>query len=356
MEDGFSKLSPHRPLRQGAPEYAQRPEGSGGELANELRAGWKRIAIVGPMGVGKSTELAAAQQLLSHDRFAFRLGLDLTFDMRRLQTGEVFVHILRRFLAARPSPALEMALGAAEQAAVSEARDFRRDLARKAIRAAGDVALLIDGLEKAEDNAARALAEELFALSDDADVALVVPMSFAYGPGAAILGEDVRLFQVRPVAVWGEPAEDAERGRLFLRELALRHLHLPPLESDAPDPQLLALIDRASTLSGGVPRVLLQLLRDAHRHAIVSKRSWLDPENLERAAYDHGEQLRRSLLPKDALELSMAEGQDGSEVPLDRKLRFLLQGHLLEYRHGAQVVVHVAPTLARALEIRQETS
>lgn len=351
MDDGFSKLSPHRPLRQGAPEYARRPEGSGSDLAAELRAGWKRIAIVGPMGVGKSTELAAAQQLLSQDRFAFRLGLDLTFDMRRLQTGEVFVHILRNFLAARPSPTVELALAAAEQAAVSDARDFRRDLARKAIRAAGEVALLVDGLEKAEDSAARALAEELFALGDDADVALVVPMSFAYGPGAAILGEDVRLFPVRPVLVGGGPAEDVEPGKLFLRELALRHLHRPPLESPEPDQPLLSLIDQASALSGGVPRVLLQLLRDTHRHASVSKRSWLDPENLQRAARDHGEQLRRSLLPGDAVELAGAEGQDGSEVRLDRKLRFLLQGHLLEYRRGAQIVMHVAPTLARSLEI-----
>ena len=83
----------------------------------------------------------------------------------------------------------------------------------------------------------------------------------------------------------------------------------------------------------------------------MSKRSWLDPENLERAARDHGEQLRRSLLPGDAVALAGAEGQDGSEVPLDRKLRFLLQGQMLEYRRGSRIVMHVAPTLARSLEI-----
>ena len=35
--------------------------GSGAEIATAVRAGWRRIAVVGPMGVGKSTELAAAK-------------------------------------------------------------------------------------------------------------------------------------------------------------------------------------------------------------------------------------------------------------------------------------------------------
>ncbi len=354
MDDGFSKLAPHRPLRQGAAEYAQRPESSGSDLADAVRAGWKRIAIVGPMGVGKSTELAAAQQALSQDRFAFRLGLDLSFDMRRIEAGEVFLHILTRFLAARPNPTIEMAVQMAQDPARGANRDLRRDLARRALRAAGDAVLLVDGLEKADDAAARAVAEELFALSDDADVVLVVPMSFAYGPGAAILGEDVRLFPIRPVLVWGPPIEDTVRGKLFLREVALRHLHRPSLAPLGSDQALLELVDSASVASGGVPRVLLQLLRDAHRHAMVMRRSPLDLENLEKAEHDHGEQLRRSLLPGDMDALAKAEGQDGSEVPLDRKLRFLLQGHLMEYRRGDRFVMHMAPTLARALRVSQE--
>jgi AAA ATPase domain len=354
VEDGFSNLAPHRPLRQGAVEYAQRPEGGGSDLADAVRAGWRRIAVVGPMGVGKSTELAAAQEALSQDRFAFRIGLDLSFDMRRIEAGEVFLHILTHFLAARPNPTIEMALQMAQDPARGANRDLRRDLARRALRAAGNAVLIVDGLEKAEDAAARAVAEELFALSDDADVVLVVPMSFAYGPGAAILGEDVRLFPVRPVLVWGPPIEDCVRGKLFLREVALRHLHRPSLAPTAPDQALLELIENASVASGGVPRVLLQLLRDAHRHAVVARRSWLDPDNLEKAKQDHGEQLRRSLLQGDKEVLVKAEGQDGSDVPLDRKLRFLLQGHLMEYRRGDRFVMHMAPTLARALRASQE--
>ncbi|HSN97037.1 MAG TPA: hypothetical protein VLS89_02030 [Candidatus Nanopelagicales bacterium] len=299
--------------------------------------------------MGKSTELAAAQQALYKDRFAFRIGIDLTFDMRRIQAGEVFTHILQKFVAARPDADVETKLHLAEDLVGGDRRDFRRDLARKALRAVGNATLLVDGLEKADENAARAVAEELFALGDDADIVLVVPAALAYGPGAAILGEDVRLFPVRPVLVWGSPREDAIHGRLFLREVALRHL-----DQERPDDNLLDIVDRECVPSGGIPRVLLQLLRDAHRHAIVAGRSTPNMDDLMQAEHDHGEHLRRSLLPGDVEALIKAEGQDGSEVPLDRKLRFLLQGHLLEYRRGDHVVMHMAPTLARALRFPQD--
>lgn len=349
MDDAWSKLAPHRPLGEGARAYAQRPDGSGAELAAAVRAGWRRIAVVGPMGVGKSTEIAAAQQSLLTDRVAVRIGIDLTFDMRRIQAGEVFAHVLRRFLERSPNVDVQFKLDLAEDLVRSDRRDFRRDLARQALRRAGNAALLVDGLEKADEAAARAVAEELFALGDDADIVLVVPTSLAYGPGAAILGEDVRLFPVRPVLVWGSPNEDAVRGRLFLREVALRHL-----DRESPDADLLASVDRACVASGGVPRALLQLLRDAHRHAVVAGRSTPNLHDLAQAERDHGEQLRRSLLPGDIDALIKAEGQDGSEVPIDRKLRFMLQGHLLEYRRGDRIVMHVAPTLAQALRFPQD--
>jgi hypothetical protein len=320
------------------------------------------------MGVGKSTEIAAAQQALFEDRFAFRIGIDLTFDMRRIEAGEIFTHILTKFLAARPNPNVSVMLDVAGDLLGGENRDFRRDLARKALRAAGNVALLVDGLEKADEAGARAVVEELFGLSDDADIVLVVPTSLAYGPGAAILAEDVRLFPVRPVLVWGSPPEDVIRGKLFLREVALRHLSRERLEPTgvvcggassgstprSPDATLLEIVDQASVACGGIPRVLLQLLRDAHRHAVVAKRSMPILQDLERAKRDHGEQLRRSLMPGDVEALVKAEGQDGGEVPLERKLRFLLHGHLLEYKRGDRIVMHVAPTLARALRLPQD--
>lgn len=310
--------------------------------------------MVGPMGVGKTTELAAAQQSLSADRFAFRIGIDLTFDMRRIDAGDVFAYILAKFVAAKPNPDVSFKLQAAEDLVSAERRDFRRDLARKALRAAGNVALLVDGLEKADETAARAVTQELFELSDDADIVLVVPASLAYGPGAAILAEDVRLFPVRPLLVWGSPVEDVVKGRLFLREVALRHLGMERLAPSGPDAALLEIVDQASVASGGIPRVLLQLLRDAHRHAVVARRSTPTLDDLDQAGNDHGEQLRRSLLPGDVDALVNAEGQDGSEVPIDRKLRFLLQGHLLEYKRGDAIVMHMAPTLARALRQPQD--
>jgi hypothetical protein len=283
------------------------------------------------------------------DRFAFRIGIDRTFDMRRIEAGEVFTHILAELLTARPDPNVSAQLNAAGTLVGRDKRGLRRDLARKALRAAGNASLLVDGLEKADEAAARAVAEELFELSDDAEVVLVVPVSLAYGPGAGVLVEDVRFFPIRPALVRGTPTEQAAQGFLFVRAVALRHLGRSRLGPGGPDQELLNIVDDATIFSGGVPRVVLQLLRDAHRHAIVAKRSTPTVEDLQRAKHDHGEQLRRSLLPGDIDALARAHGQDGSEVPFDRKLRFLLQGHLLEYKLGEAIVMHVAPTLALAL-------
>jgi hypothetical protein len=305
------------------------------------------------MGVGKSTELAAAQQHLAGSRSRIsRIAVDHTLDMRRVQAGAVCAHIL----AVLGVPHSDGALWEANLA--GETREVRRDLARKELRAAGTAALFVDGLEKADEATARAVADELFGLGDDADIVLVVPASLAYGPGTVILDEDVRLFFVRPVRVWspaGAPVDnEAIRGRLFLREVALRHLGRESLAPYGPDQVILRFVDQASIASGGVPRVVLQLLREVHRHATIAGRSWLEPDNLQQAIRDHGEQLRRSLLPGDVDALIKAEGQDGTEVPIERKLRFLLQGHLLEYKVVDRIVMHMAPTLAQALRFQQD--
>jgi hypothetical protein len=342
VDDAFSKLAPHRPLEGGAAQYAQRPEGSGAELAAAVRAGWRRIAVVGPMGVGKSTEVAAAQQHLKGSRSrTLWIAVDRSFDMRRIQAGAVFAHILATFQGRQPDSAQF------EADIAGATRELRRDLARKELRAAGKVALFVDGLEKAEEAAARAVAEELFALGDDADIVLVVPISLAYGPGAVIPDEDVRPFFVRPVRVWGA---NVALGKAFLREVALRHLGVRQADAGTP---LDELVERASVASGGVPRVLLQLLRDAHRHHIVAKSPFIQTADFEQAERDHGEQLRRSLLAGDVDALTKAEGQDGNEVPIDRKLRLMLHGHLLEYKIGDRIVMHMAPTLAQALRFPQ---
>jgi hypothetical protein len=344
VDDAFSNLAPHRPLEGGSVQYAQRPEGSGTELAAAVRAGWRRIAVVGPMGVGKSTELAAAMGPLLGPRSRIqRIAVDHSFDMRRIQAGAVFAHILATFRGRQPDSAQF------EADIAGATRELRRDLARKELRAAGEVALFVDGLEKAEEAAARAVVEELFALGDDADIVLVVPISLAYGPGAVIPNEDVRPFFVRPVRVWGA---SVAQGKAFLREVALRHLGVRQAEAEAGSP-LGELVELASVASGGVPRVLLQLLRDAHRHHIVAQSPFIQTADFKQAERDHGEQLRRSLLAGDVDALTKAEGQDGNEVPFERKLRLMLHGHLLEYKIGDRIVMHMAPTLALALRFPQ---
>jgi hypothetical protein len=285
--------------------------------------------------------------VLGSDRNVPVLGIDAELDMRRATVEQVLGHVLARVSPPRINLPGLLLYGTLH------------DELRKALRAQSNVTLFVDGLEKAQEGVARAVAEELFAYSDDAEVVVVVPMSLAYGPGASVLADDVRPFPVRPVYVWDESAMSAPHplgtrdpkamtARLFLRELALRHL-----DWRAPFNALVDIVDAASVTSGGIPRVLLQLLRDAHRNAVVAGRSTPTMDDLDDAKRDHGEQLRRSLLKGDKEALVEAEGQDGNEVPFDRKLRFLLQGLLLEYKVEDRIVMHVAPVLAQALRIPQ---
>jgi len=64
MLNDWKNFVPHRSLEAGDPLYVHRPEGSGEELAALVHHGFNLIAVAGPMGSGKSTELAAASEKL----------------------------------------------------------------------------------------------------------------------------------------------------------------------------------------------------------------------------------------------------------------------------------------------------
>lgn len=357
-------FAPHRPLPPGSPEYVKRPEGSGADLAAQVRAGWRRIAIFGSHGVGISTELAALEHELRDDRSVFRIAIGRTFNLRRVESStQVLAHVLER---------LPAEIGNDGPSTTVPCDGFPREAMRRALRRVANPVLIIDDIDKCEADLAAVLIKELFSLSEEAAVVLAAPCSRVYGPAALLFAEqDARVVALRPVLVWGSPAEDVRVGKRFLEQIAERRIlgGAMPFEADV--------MPRAAIMSGGMPRVFLQLLRDSQRHTVIACRSSTEMLDLNQAERDHGEQLRRYLLgqdrerladaeldhqdsrrrillPGDVEALLAAEGTDGCEIDLDRKLRFLGHGQMLDYKRGDRIVMHMAPTLARALRIPQD--
>ena len=96
MKIDWSKLAPHRPLGVDDPRYVERPDRAGHVLADRIRAGMSPLAVTGPMGIGKSSELAAAAAAL-HDEFLVCLvPLDRKLNMRELTETQLLLEIIER--------------------------------------------------------------------------------------------------------------------------------------------------------------------------------------------------------------------------------------------------------------------
>ena len=102
----------------------------------------------------------------------------------------------------------------------------------------------------------------------------------------------------------------------------------------------------AAFLSGGLPRVFLQLLADAATYALMNNGGeWPEKSNLDDAITDHQEGMRRGLLPGDLQLIRAAEGTQGLELPVDAKVRLLAHGLLLERQTLRGVLLQPHPLL-----------
>ena len=104
----------------------------------------------------------------------------------------------------------------------------------------------------------------------------------------------------------------------------------------------------AARWSGGIPRTFLQLLADAGTYARLRRdASWPEPTDLADAVADQEDSVRRVLLPGDTQAILAAEGTDGRELDLGRKVRLMAHGVLLERLRNRRPTLEVHP-LARA--------
>ena len=393
MVPDWKALLPHRPLDPDTEQYVDARNGGGERIAQWLLAGRTTVLVAGPVGIGKSTELARAAKLLQVERAACLIRLDRFENMKRVVVDQILLRIAGQLVTMAISelklPVSHGLRNALERRGVLDAALLSQTV-MTLIRAAGKenahsafdaspsnilmlavaevaglahrrIALLLDGLEKLpEGPVISEVFEGLGMLSDDVDLVVVLPWSLAFGAGPdTILRAGEYLVTLRPPEVEGAPGEP---GRTFLSELLARRLKLAagtvaPDRSDRQPPTFAGLelldikvVTIAAMFSGGVPRTFLQLIADAGTYARMRRKDpWPSEADLMDAVADQKDSFRRILRRGDDDAIRSANGYDGRELELERKIRLLAHGVLLERIRGGKPVLTVHPLVASVL-------
>jgi hypothetical protein len=375
MALNWKALAPHRPLDPGEAGYVVPPSGYAERVARLVLTGTSTVLVGGPVGVGKSTELAQIAALLKQGRVACLVQVDRSENIRRLTPDQLLLRIagelvemafddygvqvslplltaLRRNGTLAPihfgAPVAEPTFTGSPLSLLNAARS-------EVARATGQtrIALVIDGLEKMPDTPeSHAVLSALGQISDEVDIITVVPWFVAFGTS-----EDA----VRHGAVFAPcpaPEVDGPRGaagRQFLVDILTKRLGLPPERLDE-DEATSAGPRRATVLeairwSGGLPRTFLQLMADAAQYAQIRRGDeWPDDHDLADAVADQKDSFRRALLPGDTAAILKVDATDGREMELGRKIRLLARGIILERRSNGGYVMDIHPLVRPLLE------
>ncbi len=358
----WTTLAPHMPVDDVDSLYVQRPNDGAERLAAIIQRSSGPIAVVGPTGCGKSTELRMATELLDSSFPAAFCGIDHTLSLKsqaHVRVNSTLMLNMSIWALAytrwdKLSPEFRKKLTDAgfneKGVPLTSANEMPEDLLRETIREVHQASgkqpvLLVDGLEKCAPDEARQVVDVLLRYRTDVILVVVLPTELVTGPASYDIVSSFKLFPIRPVAVMDEPGAAWQMGRAFLKDIVFRRLTL-----SMPGPEDLdAVLDRAALLSGGIPRAFLQLMMDAALYGRLANRELPTLEDLQEAAGDHVESLRRLLNKGDIAALREADGTEGLEVEPERRLRFLSHGLLLEYKLADRIVVHPAPLLAGTL-------
>ncbi|MBI5368740.1 MAG: ATP-binding protein [Planctomycetes bacterium] len=377
MLDLLTRLQPHRPLDGDEDAYVERAEEGGNAIAAWVRAGRSSLLVLGPAGIGKSTELARAARDLQPDRFTCLIPLD-RFENVRLVTPErallriaaLLVQVAGQGLPGfSPSRDLSTAIHGPEPGVYSfppppvwDADTALRVACREVAGASkqGRVCLLVDGLEKAPESTFWNVADALGHIAPEVDLIVVIPWYVAYGQRTGeVLRPDEKLFAIHPVVVTGELGVP---GRRFLQRLLGRHFAAAGgiaglletiLDKPSPDPgvvELRGVFNRAIDMSGGIPRTYLQLIVDATMRAKFRSHDQPRTDDLDDAVADQRDSFRRLLSAGDEVALRDADGTDGRDLEWQQKIRLLNHGMLIESQEAGKPVLHIHPIIRDLLE------
>ncbi|WAS97936.1 hypothetical protein [Nannocystis punicea] len=382
MALNWKALAPHRPLDPGEPGYISPPSGYAERLARLLATGASTILVGGPVGVGKSTELARLAALLQGSRVACLVQLDRRENIRQLTPDQLLLRVAGKLVALaigslglQVSPSLAAPLMKAgvlsekfssgvesgpisfTASPVALVRAAIGEISRRSTQ--GRIALLLDGLEKLPQSPqSYEVLASLGQFDDAVDIVAVVPWFVAFGVAEDSLPPGSRFIPLPAPAVDG-PAGAA--GQQFLFDILAGRLGLP---SESFDPAAItgtlggaeraplvnAVTERRNLLlaaakwSGGLPRTFLQLMADAAQYAQIRRGDeWPDERDLADAVADQKDSFRRMLLPGDSAALQRYDGTDGREMELDRKIRLLARGVLLERQLATGYLMDIHP-------------
>lgn len=348
MSIDWTSLMPHAPLPLHAREYVERPGSASDEIVHWISANRSPVLLGGPAGVGKSTELARAAKRLEKTRTVCFVPLDRWENMRRIGPDELRKRIANRVAyIAQEGMHLPLSPGLFEESQKSASARYSpaalvqlvlAEVAR--LSPQGRVTLLLDGLEKVpEGPLSLELFDALSALAEDVELVAVIPWHAAFGPHAeAVIRAGERFVSARALEVEGDRGAD---GRAFMKAVLLRRLQLP---DEALDAEKSAVVGQAAAVSGGIPRIFLQLMADAASYARLRRaESWPILDDLHDAMTDQVDTFRRLLLPGDSDAARAAAGTDGRELDLSRKIRLMAHGILLERVRERAPVLELHP-------------
>jgi hypothetical protein len=295
-------LKPNVPLPPGDPTYVDRPDGVSSRIARMTSVGRSPILVYGCAGVGKSTELAHATHLLRQQGHrTILVQLDKDIQARRLTPDHVYASILQELRPNTQDPA------SLDQVNTVLGEDLNL----------GPVTLILDGLDKLPNdvNKTRDIFEALAAIRDDVNLVVAVPWHVIFIPWS----ESVIRYGEHAVQVCTVDTRDAVG---FMGEVLRRRVN-----GDLPEDILSA----AALWSCGITRNFLRIVSDAATHACIRGHEGPpEDEDLNAAVNDLGHQITRSLLPGDLQAIKDAVGTRGTEMPVERKVRLMAQGILVE--------------------------
>lgn len=330
-------LSPNRPLEADDARYVERPENGGERLARIAAVDPDPIAVFGPPGVGKSTELARAAQALTDEMLPVLVRLDRRLDLSRVTNDD----ILRVFDLSLVGAVSDLA-GGGDRLAHSRDEGLHSTLENwpkkgllNAIRHAEStserrIIFLVDGLDRVGETVGREIVKMVGSLSSEAG------WIFVTAHPLVMRLEALRQFSIEPLSVESQSS--------FLRALLDRYAVPGRLVSDDA-------IECAVRWSGGIPRIFLSLLKSAAIHARLADRGDVIDKDMKKAVVEHKEAMNQILVADDYRPLfTVAAGQGIDRIPPDSRERFLSHCVLIQRTTPKGVDYAIHPFIAYELD------
>ncbi|NUQ72191.1 MAG: hypothetical protein HUU21_01240 [Polyangiaceae bacterium] len=336
--------------------YVERPNPLSRRLRNEIaHAASARVLLVGPPGVGKSTELIRFQQEAAREYTVVRPPLDTHLDLSIVSWHDLLIFTvlwagdLLGLSQAKELQQLSDMLRAPEPRTagfieggmplLTPAQRFRNDhgkvqkmisigpaqcwdvaaaaLAKLEKSSGKPLVMLLDGLEKMGPDGAKQLYyhDGRYLRQFPCRMIVTAPLAMSFEPYFGDIEESFFMIE----RLRASATSEGQPGFDFFREIARRRG-----ADEVMSPELLK---DAIAWGGGLPRQFLQLLATAMTHAAIEGQSEVDAEAVTRARLRVTERWQYQLEPKDITSLGLPD----TKRERGDRARLLRLGALVEY-------------------------